>query len=786
MVHMYERYQPASATTPTTPVSDDKPALSDEDAMKLLQSINEHTPLLDPRQPTQDSHLPPPSETDGSNYDVAPPSQAAAMQQPMLSEEEYLANLNMFREAPSSGPVQHDFVGIAWNVLDDDARAKQLKGLNIPQEALPVLTPAHDQYFEELVQDAVTKGIEPMTGTTHDPSYTASNSANDHGTLAGLQDPLAQGAASESLFDDYDLDLDKDLFGAFPAVDDNNVETTAVGDGNITITDQGAVDHGNIHENDIFRGIEDAAAVPTAIETNTSFNDQYLVPHPEGNANTGLTPGESVDTAVVIDSDDEDVDHDVFNSNYSSVGSAYGPNNRARGVANRWVPRPAYPNGHSNFVAPPQRVEGGLEQQRRLGSPIESAEVQQSAGLTPKQNVVRKKRQNASTLAGQKRHLGEEPEAADAPLQKRRRVSKIPVVPSRRGIQPPPSATMAPQYDFPPSMMPAPSIPQVQAPDMPTRTAANGPQPRRRAQAGQLARNRTDAFNWVPPQNDKSIPHNNATRLPYVRRLFGSIVDFSNCIEVIDAQACLQEWSSQATCGPNTLSNQMEAVCWNIVLIAQTLHTKGPHALSILDSEKLKAVYKTRKLTFAARMDRVCNLLRYSKARCETALEFEDLEVLVGTPGQLTSHTQTNKKLNSARQGDLGVGRDVVQDKNARMLVQQPARPRAQGQVLQQHNAGGSISQNMYPAATRQGYAPGSAMGAVRPVQNSPQATRSVRPLPRTRTFAAAQNFSEGRGPTMAPRGPPMMSRDGKRFALDDAFSDDETWTPGVKRRKQT
>jgi len=70
-------------------------------------------------------------------------------------------------------------------------------------------------------------------------------------------------------------------------------------------------------------------------------------------------------------------------------------------------------------------------------------------------------------------------------------------------------------------------------------------------------------------------------------------------------------------------------------------------------------VYKYRDLTFSARIDKVCELMRISKARCGNLLKFEGLEMVVATAPLLIRQTRSNYHHNRNRQDDLVAGKET-------------------------------------------------------------------------------------------------------------------------------
>lgn len=70
----------------------------------------------------------------------------------------------------------------------------------------------------------------------------------------------------------------------------------------------------------------------------------------------------------------------------------------------------------------------------------------------------------------------------------------------------------------------------------------------------------------------------------------------------------------------------------------------------VFDDGKLEQVYKHRNLTFAQRINSVCELLRLSKARCQALMRFDGLEMAVATAPLMAKQAKMNSTLNRKRQ----------------------------------------------------------------------------------------------------------------------------------------
>ena len=181
-------------------------------------------------------------------------------------------------------------------------------------------------------------------------------------------------------------------------------------------------------------------------------------------------------------------------------------------------------------------------------------------------------------------------------------------------------------------------------------------------QAQQAAANRQIPHNWLPVQNDVSLPLNDYHRSVYVRMLVRAFEDTSKCIHSGKTETSQSRRASLAGGNSVQKQRQTEAVCWQIVRIAEKLHTQGPISLRIFDEAKFKDIKKFQHLTFEARLAHVCELLRLSKSRCESLLKLKDLHAVVAAPSQLITQARWNKKQNTDRQQYLAAGRMALEE----------------------------------------------------------------------------------------------------------------------------
>ena len=147
--------------------------------------------------------------------------------------------------------------------------------------------------------------------------------------------------------------------------------------------------------------------------------------------------------------------------------------------------------------------------------------------------------------------------------------------------------------------------------------------------------------------------------------MYDAYVDITQCIDratVANFDSHFATLSSNPPTSPIT-PVMISTICWHLLTIAIDLHTRGPVSLNIYDPSKLKNVYTYRNLTFKARIDAVCELLKTSKARCASLIKLDGLEMVVANAPMLCRQTKTNHYSNGHRQGYLATGNDAVAGK---------------------------------------------------------------------------------------------------------------------------
>ncbi|KAI4939537.1 uncharacterized protein J4E92_000823 [Alternaria infectoria] len=179
------------------------------------------------------------------------------------------------------------------------------------------------------------------------------------------------------------------------------------------------------------------------------------------------------------------------------------------------------------------------------------------------------------------------------------------------------------------------------------------------AEAQQAATTRVIHHNYHPLANDSSFPQDEAARRFYIRRLYDAFTDITQCIDSATVANFDLRWANLSSGTSPYTPAMITTVCHALLAIAINLHTHGPISLNVYDQGKLENVYKYRDLTFSARIDKVCELMRISKARCGNLLKFEGLEMVVATAPLLIRQTRSNYHHNRNRQDDLVAGKET-------------------------------------------------------------------------------------------------------------------------------
>ncbi|KAF2623115.1 hypothetical protein BU25DRAFT_305732, partial [Macroventuria anomochaeta] len=176
------------------------------------------------------------------------------------------------------------------------------------------------------------------------------------------------------------------------------------------------------------------------------------------------------------------------------------------------------------------------------------------------------------------------------------------------------------------------------------------------AQAETAASSLPFKHSWTP-RPDFSIPTTQAEQVFWIAELLDAMEDISACNEDTNQSSFRKRWIT----GPGNAAyyhpEAMEAVCWKLVNLTISLHTRGTSSLQIYDPNALASTKMDKELTFEQRMEAICGLLRFSKTRCDKLMKGEFFAMTVAAPRQKLKDGVINKDANARRQGYIKIGR---------------------------------------------------------------------------------------------------------------------------------
>jgi hypothetical protein len=212
-----------------------------------------------------------------------------------------------------------------------------------------------------------------------------------------------------------------------------------------------------------------------------------------------------------------------------------------------------------------------------------------------------------------------------------------------------------------PNLFRGPTIAPIPANQLPASPAASDTQDQPQglyfknlAQAKHALETRVMSANttWEPDTTDSTIPRNDNQQAKYVVQVLSAMKDISV------AQDSTRHWprSPADAKQPYYHPSHVEKVCWVLISKAVALHTQGPRTLATYDPSALRNARIEQRLSFAARIDAMCALLRFSKSRCDRLMKGETFEIVVGAPQHLLNQSRMNKDQNQIKQGRLKKG----------------------------------------------------------------------------------------------------------------------------------
>jgi hypothetical protein len=232
-----------------------------------------------------------------------------------------------------------------------------------------------------------------------------------------------------------------------------------------------------------------------------------------------------------------------------------------------------------------------------------------------------------------------------------------------------------------PNLFRAPTIAPTSANQLPASPAASDTQDQPQgiyfknlAQAKHALETRVMSANttWEPDTTDPSIPRDDNQQAKYVLQVLSAMKDTSV------AQDSTRHWPRGADDAklPYYHPSHVEKVCWVLISKAVALHTQGPRTLATYDPSALRNARIEQRLTFSARIDAMCALLRFSKSRCDRLMKGETFEIVVGAPQHLLNQSRMNKDQNQIKQGRLKKGIEAEKMKTGSETCE-PAQKRA-------------------------------------------------------------------------------------------------------------
>ncbi|KAJ4318687.1 hypothetical protein N0V94_004304 [Neodidymelliopsis sp. IMI 364377] len=159
---------------------------------------------------------------------------------------------------------------------------------------------------------------------------------------------------------------------------------------------------------------------------------------------------------------------------------------------------------------------------------------------------------------------------------------------------------------------------------------------------------------WKPPTPDATIPTTDKERCEWVLRL---VLAFENTDDIQGKKNFVDRWNNL---GQNYTADAIEKLCWDLLDVAEVLHTSGITSLCIFDPLALGSIAKTRSWTFEVRIQHLIKLLCFWKGRCAQLMKASGLEECVAMPLEKMEAALENAPNNKLRQGLLVAGRQVT------------------------------------------------------------------------------------------------------------------------------
>ncbi|KAF2800247.1 hypothetical protein K505DRAFT_202625, partial [Melanomma pulvis-pyrius CBS 109.77] len=160
---------------------------------------------------------------------------------------------------------------------------------------------------------------------------------------------------------------------------------------------------------------------------------------------------------------------------------------------------------------------------------------------------------------------------------------------------------------------------------------------------------------WSAPKPDDTIPTTDADMQALVKNLVLAIANNQDCLCSSTNRIFRNRWAA----GANFYRpEQFEKLAWRIVNTMVTIHTEGwKHP--VYDSGLMASLKATTSYTFAGRMEKILNLLTFSKRTCEDMLKNEKLLTIIGAPQVVLTHSRLNFQANKVKKRRINRGREA-------------------------------------------------------------------------------------------------------------------------------
>ncbi|KAF2742370.1 hypothetical protein M011DRAFT_370594, partial [Sporormia fimetaria CBS 119925] len=163
-------------------------------------------------------------------------------------------------------------------------------------------------------------------------------------------------------------------------------------------------------------------------------------------------------------------------------------------------------------------------------------------------------------------------------------------------------------------------------------------------------------LDWAPPENDDTLPKTDHDRRQIVARLRTAILNREGTGDKDTSPVFIKRWVDTE---PDYFYpyKAIEKACWDIVGLAEKLHTEGPRDFPLHDPDFNLKIEKTKDWTFEQRLSLVTQVLHTYKGRCDKVMKGPEMLLLVVAPQEALQTSKTNRVQNDNRAKILDEGR---------------------------------------------------------------------------------------------------------------------------------